>query len=162
MEGCLGAGEGFNLLISRSARFSRLKFRTARVTAAPISSQHNALKFKTHVVEHRHRRPPGRTEHAHVGGGGESARSCAGKPELNARGSPPRGREGTDRVSTQSKTKRAPLYGVGDVLQSAAASREMGRDFRLRPPWRSPLEPGAVGREVLKQFLAGRDARVSV
>lgn len=47
MEGCLGAGEGFILLISRSARFSRLKFLTARATAAPISSQHDALSYTT-------------------------------------------------------------------------------------------------------------------
>lgn len=47
VEGCLGAGEGFILLISRSARFSRLKFLIARDTAAPISSQHDALWVHT-------------------------------------------------------------------------------------------------------------------
>lgn len=66
VDGCLGAGEGFILLISRSARFSRLKFLIARATEAPISSQHDAPWLTTHVGKHPSGRPPGRTKHAHV------------------------------------------------------------------------------------------------
>lgn len=68
VEGCLGAGEGFILLISRSARFSRLKFLIARVTEAPIASHHDALRLPTHVGKRLSGRPPGRATHAHVWG----------------------------------------------------------------------------------------------
>lgn len=66
VDGCLGAGASFILLISRSARFSRLKFLIARVTEAPISSEHDSLRGTTHVGNHRRRGPPEPTEHAHV------------------------------------------------------------------------------------------------
>ena len=47
VEGCLGVGEGFILLISYSAWFSRLKFLMVQAPAGPISSQHDALSYTT-------------------------------------------------------------------------------------------------------------------
>lgn len=63
VEGCLGAAEGFTLPISRAARFSRLKFLIARTTAAPISLQHDALRFTRHVGNPA-RATSGHIEHA--------------------------------------------------------------------------------------------------
>lgn len=106
MEGCLGAGEGFILLISRSARLSRLKFLIARDTEAPISSQHDVLCFTPHVGKHRRRRPLGASSMRTVG----STRLHAGKWALSAPGSPPSGREGAHRVSPLSGSERAPPF----------------------------------------------------
>lgn len=107
MDGCRGAGEGFILLISRSARFSRLKFLIARTTAAPMSSQHDVLRFTPHVGK------PGERDLQDA----PSMRRCAGDPVArrktapNARGSPPSVREGTRRVP--------PGAGQGEPLSGA-------------------------------------------
>lgn len=157
MEGCLGAGDGFILLISRSARFSRLKFLNTRANEAPIASQHDALGSRrtwenTGAGDLRNQLSM-RTSGV--------ARPRAGKRELNARRSPPSGREETRRVSAQRVSKGAPPSRAGDVLPPAAASRARGRGSRLRPA--VVLAPGDSWSRAgsFKQWHVGPHPRLS-
>lgn len=147
MEGCLGAGEGFILLISRSARLSRLTFLIARDTEAPISSQHDVLCFTLHVENTGACDLWDASSMRTVG----STPLHAGKWALSAPGSPPSGREGAHRVYPLSQKELLP------------SGREACAHLWLRPSGGggasdlrrfSPLQTWALRREALKQCQA--------